>query len=1610
MDDGPTQVLPPTSPPPASEGAESPPPTTTEGGDHGLVAPPTGGLVVVPDFLSTSGLLDTRTSSEEEEGREDGGHEGFRVVYLAQGWLDAKNVHYALISDRSELYTWGSGAFGRLGHGDTNDEARPRAVEVLAKQRIRWVACGWDTTAAVTERGELYLWGSGEPIPRIVSFPGEGTLRVAKVCLGEAHAAVLSERGDVYTFGAFAHGRKTKRVAQRRQRGQKGWARDPQPRIVYNLPTGQTRNIACGSHHILALTADGKVYSWGDGSWGKLGHASETEEWLPRPIEALAVLVCSHKRSFIRGQTIVQIDAGDDHSIFLSTDGTEHQEEFGAAKRDDAAILVPSAVGGPLSSRQVVSICAGAAFTLCRTLAKEVFYFGKPDFDETLDVARSPSLLAIESYPLSAMASRAYRSMTIILPEGVEGSDGKEEKKKMEFTRIVVNDDKKAASFIQKQKESPQVRHLRSTPRRGSFPEIGQIAKVKGIWDKRGKTLGEHDVEALRQAVAHNRKKPGAGPRNKSHIVRCISDTQLGDEEMVGHNSPSDQDTSPVARADASPRKPEPTLSLRPEGSVTTDTESGIQPLAAPEEGAVSPAEDKTTGSTALPPSEEASGGAYEAKAARAEEAESEADHKGDPALGDSLGGKDHTATVLPAGEEVEAVKPLEDLRPATHEEAEPTETGLAVEPEADQEHSDGDEEDIRGETPRQRPPDATTHAEPPEKGSQGEEDTSEEGEDSATEGEDEEDIRLESPRVAVQLQASTKRDAEAEEEHALTEGEDEEDIRGEELTPRGGLEVDRKLRLEAPVVSKGENSDDDEPTDGEDEEDIRGETPRGKENAGDQLAKVSALSSSSLSRLSYDDDEEDTLTEGDDEQDIRGEDDEPLWVDVHLAAVAQMEKSTNPHHHHHHKDEDEEEERKTRKQQKKQQQKKEKRAQKQQQQQQKQEEKREPKREEGNSARRIVRNISLKLIGKSATIERDASPNRKTTAKAPSKKSHTLTASSPPRVSRERLGDANEQRAAAKTSSGGSSVSCDPAASTEGDEPGQWMAATASPVRRRSRGFLMCSGRTVEADGDCDADDGGNAAAPASSGSSNKKELRKSREKLAIRRSASCDPPQVGDETGPGGLKVVQIQHCHQEVEARRKSREVAAQDGKRASREVDSSGLAGAPRERRASNGFAEKAIERRSKELHMDELEKAAAADEAGLDDPAESTDNQASSSSSSPFKKFHTIGRAHRRRNKTLNSGAVSDSMDAVPTKQKRFSISTPFLNFSSSANRARTNFTKEAAQLAEFEKRLKNIKPGATEERAAVLKEWADFLLAQHASKQQQSDKAGAKDSPAASPSPSPKKSRFGTLRRRKKDEDKEAEKTPGSPEESGDEDIAGTIIGNEEIVLRLQSGEMIRLAYRETKRGWVEDRSSASPPEVAVSPPPSPSPPASPSGSPRTPGRSRLPRVPLFRTHSLSLNFLRGGSGSEKKSDRIERANGGDAAETGGGGKGSLSRQKSDARIGASAVDRLTRVEEEAFSEVWRREKERHLAEAEAEEQRKRKAERKQRKKQKEKEWALKGEAEESKRSSERQSVHSEDDQHSRHSESDYSSSDLKLEPAPASTTHHSAEPCEQEV
>ncbi len=51
----------------------------------------------------------------------------------------AKKTNLAL---SGELFTWGKGRYGRLGHGDSEDQLRPKFVEALLGYRVIDVACG----------------------------------------------------------------------------------------------------------------------------------------------------------------------------------------------------------------------------------------------------------------------------------------------------------------------------------------------------------------------------------------------------------------------------------------------------------------------------------------------------------------------------------------------------------------------------------------------------------------------------------------------------------------------------------------------------------------------------------------------------------------------------------------------------------------------------------------------------------------------------------------------------------------------------------------------------------------------------------------------------------------------------------------------------------------------------------------------------------------------------------------------------------------------------------------------------------------------------------------------------------------------------------------------------------------------------------------------------------------------------------------------------------------------------------------------------------------------------------------------------------------------------
>ncbi|CAN1191007.1 PH, RCC1 and FYVE domains-containing protein 1, partial [Linum perenne] len=57
--------------------------------------------------------------------------------------------HVAVLTSKSEVYTWGKGANGRLGHGDTDDKSSPTLVEALKDRQVKSIVCGTSLTAAI---------------------------------------------------------------------------------------------------------------------------------------------------------------------------------------------------------------------------------------------------------------------------------------------------------------------------------------------------------------------------------------------------------------------------------------------------------------------------------------------------------------------------------------------------------------------------------------------------------------------------------------------------------------------------------------------------------------------------------------------------------------------------------------------------------------------------------------------------------------------------------------------------------------------------------------------------------------------------------------------------------------------------------------------------------------------------------------------------------------------------------------------------------------------------------------------------------------------------------------------------------------------------------------------------------------------------------------------------------------------------------------------------------------------------------------------------------------------------------------------------------------------
>ncbi|XP_020589860.1 uncharacterized protein LOC110031136 isoform X2 [Phalaenopsis equestris] len=299
--------------------------------------------------------------------------------------LDVKHVacgvkHSALVTRQGEVFMWGEESGGLLGHGKGTEAIYPCLVESLSAVDIEFTACGEFHTCAVSTSGELYTWGDsahkagllghGTSInhwfPKRISGPLEG-LQVSSVSCGTWHTALITVTGQLFTFGDGTFG----------ALGHGDRESVFYPREVESLIGLKTSAVSCGVWHTAAVVevivtqsseSSGKLFTWGDGDKYRLGHGDKESRFKPTCVPSLIDYI------FLR------IACGHSLTVGLTTSGhvfTMGSPVYGQLGNPHSDGKLPCLVHDNLVKEFVKEVACGSYHVAVLTSRSEVYTWGK---------------------------------------------------------------------------------------------------------------------------------------------------------------------------------------------------------------------------------------------------------------------------------------------------------------------------------------------------------------------------------------------------------------------------------------------------------------------------------------------------------------------------------------------------------------------------------------------------------------------------------------------------------------------------------------------------------------------------------------------------------------------------------------------------------------------------------------------------------------------------------------------------------------------------------------------------------------------------------------------------------------------------------------------------------------------------------------------------------------------------------------------------------------------------------------------------------------------------------------------------------------------------------
>ena len=237
-------------------------------------------------------------------------------------------------------------------------------------------------------QGVVYVWGSDShgqlglsvtqdphtdlrmPVPRLLTSLKDEVIK--EIAIGADHCVAVSIDGRAWTWGDNSKGQLGL--------GQEAPAVVGAPALIKTI--NNVMQASCGYTHTLLLTGEGQVHSCGSAEKGLLGHGNTVSVYFPKLITALRAVKIKH------------VECGGFHSVAITSEGTLYtwgeaqggqlgismdtiQRRMQDSSISEMYIHTPIRVTGLLTGKRNLQVACGEAHTLALTVDGDVWAWGQ---------------------------------------------------------------------------------------------------------------------------------------------------------------------------------------------------------------------------------------------------------------------------------------------------------------------------------------------------------------------------------------------------------------------------------------------------------------------------------------------------------------------------------------------------------------------------------------------------------------------------------------------------------------------------------------------------------------------------------------------------------------------------------------------------------------------------------------------------------------------------------------------------------------------------------------------------------------------------------------------------------------------------------------------------------------------------------------------------------------------------------------------------------------------------------------------------------------------------------------------------------------------------------